>query len=132
MATINTIYLGELRTSSTHLHSGVEVITDAPVDNHGKGQAFSPTDLIALALGTCMITTIAVRYNNINVDGTRIKISKVMTSQPRRISEIVLEFEFTNKNYSDEQKLKIEDAVLNCPVAKSLHDELKQTVIFNY
>jgi len=132
MVTINTIYLGELITGSTHLHSGVEIITDAPLDNHGKGQAFSPTDLIALALGTCMITTIAVRYSNINIVGTQMNISKKMTSHPRRIFEIVLEFYFTNKNYSDEQKANIEDAALNCPVAKSLHDKLKQTVIFNY
>lgn len=132
MEIINTIYIGGLRTCSDHLQSGVEIITDAPIDNHGHGQACSPTDLVALALGTCMITTIAVRYSDINVDETRIKISKIMSSHPRRIFEIILEFDFTNKNYSDLQKAKIEGAALNCPVAMSLHDDLKQTVIFNY
>jgi putative redox protein len=132
MVNINTIYLGELRTCSTHMRSGIEIFTDAPEDNHGKGQAFSPTDLVALALGTCMITTIAIRLNNLDLHGTRIKISKIMTNQPRRISEIVLEFDFTNKKYSDVHKSNIEEAALNCPVAKSLNCNIKQTVHFSY
>ncbi|PCJ90021.1 MAG: osmotically inducible protein OsmC [Flavobacteriales bacterium] len=134
METIQTIYEGELRTRAKHLQSGNEIITDAPVDNHGKGEAFSPTDLLAASLGSCMVTImgIVVDRNNMNIDGTKMKINKVMGSNPRRVSEVIVEFDMPHNNFSDEEKEMLYNAAVNCPVAKSLHTEVKQTVKFNY
>ena len=90
MATVETIYLGELRTEATHVQSGSKILTDAPTDNHGKGEAFSPTDLVATALGSCMMTImgIAAQTHGIDIDGTKLHITKIMSASPRRIGEI--------------------------------------------
>lgn len=132
MANFELTYTGELRCRAIHLKSANEIITDAPTDNMGKGEAFSPTDLTATSLGLCMLTTIGIsaQKNNYNIDGTRAEVTKVMASNPRRISEIVVDLYFPANNYTEEQKRLIETAALHCPVAKSLHPDLVQTVKF--
>ena len=127
-------YLGDLRTEAVHLKSGKMIITDAPPDNNGKGEAFSPTDLMSTSLGSCMLTImgIAARTHNINIEGTTIDITKIMEANPRRVGEIVVEFYMPKNNYTDKEKAILEHAAITCPVAKSLNPELKQTVKFNY
>jgi len=134
MITIETKYLGDLRTEARHVRSGKTLITDAPIDNQGKGEAFSPTDLLATSLGSCMMTLIgiAARNHNFNVGITDARITKIMAENPRRVHEVIVEFNFGENNYSDKVKAIIENAARTCPVAKSLHPDLKQTVIFNY
>jgi uncharacterized OsmC-like protein len=134
MPTVETVYLGELRTEATHLLSGNKLITDAPPDNQGRGEYFSPTDLVATSLGSCMVTVmgIAARAHDFNIDGTRMVITKIMTKDPpRKIAEIVIDLTFP-ANYPDKVKKIIEYTVKNCPVALSLHPELKQTVSLHY
>jgi uncharacterized OsmC-like protein len=96
MATIHTSYLGDLRTEAEHLQSGNKLITDAPLDNNGKGEAFSPTDLLAASLGSCMLTImgIAARTHNMSIEGTIASITKIMAAEPRRVSEIHIEVKF--------------------------------------
>jgi putative redox protein len=134
MPTIETKYPGELRTKATHVRSGNTLITDAPVDNKGKGEAFSPTDLLATSLGSCAMTIIGIasRTHGFNVDGTEIHITKIMAENPRRVGEVIVEFEFPKNDYSENEKAIIENAAKTCPVAKSLNAELKQTFIFTY
>jgi uncharacterized OsmC-like protein len=134
MATAETIYLGELRTEATHILSGNKLITDAPPDNQGKGEYFSPTDLVATALGSCMVTVmgIAARTHKFDIDGARLVITKIMSSEPpRKIAEIVIELAFP-MDYPEKVKKIIEFTVKNCPVALSLHPDLKQTVRLSY
>lgn len=134
MATAHTLYMGELRTEATHLLSGSKLITDAPPDNQGKGEFFSPTDLVATALGSCMVTImgIAARTHGFNIDGTTMEITKVMTSEgPRRIAEIIIKLNFP-RDYSDHDKKIIETITRTCPVALSLHPDLKQTIGISY
>ncbi|MEO0312476.1 MAG: hypothetical protein RIQ89_2133 [Bacteroidota bacterium] len=128
MITIRTTYLGELRTKAIHLASGNEILTDAPKDNHGKGEAFSPTDLLAASLGSCAISIvgIAARTHGFSVDGTNLEITKVMASNPRRVAEVHVALHFPPNNYTDKEKKIIEHAVHTCPVSLSLHPELKQ------
>ena len=135
MITVETIYLGELRTEATHLQSGNKIITDAPTDNQGRGEYFSPTDLIATSLGSCMITVmgIAARTHNFNIDGTKLVITKVMTQEPpRRIAEIIVEMTFPDGNYSEKEKKILEHVVKTCPVALSLHPDVKQNIRLHY
>ena len=134
MATIKTIYPGDLRTEATHLQSGTKIITDAPTDNHGKGEAFSPTDLLAASLGSCIATTMGIKANDhqINIDGLKMTITKVMASNPRRIAEVIVDIEMPKKEFSEKEKLLLEHTALHCPVAKSLHPDLKQTIVFSY
>lgn len=133
METAKTIYLGNLRTEATHVRSGQKIVTDAPVDNHGKGEFFSPTDLLATALASCMLTImgIAARTHGFDIDGTEVKITKVMGVNPRRVVEVIVELNFP-RNYSVKEKRIIELSAKECPVANSLHPDLKQTVVFNY
>ncbi len=134
MATIETIYLGELRTEATHVLSGTKLLTDAPIDNQGRGESFSPTDLVAAALGSCMITIMgmAARTHGFNIEGTRLSITKIMTQEPpRKIAEIVIHLDFP-LDYPDKVKKIIDFTVKNCPVALSLHPDLKQTVTVTY
>jgi uncharacterized OsmC-like protein len=134
MHTIETVYLTDLRTSSTHLKSGKELITDAPPDNQGRGEAFSPTDLLATSLGCCMLTImgIAARTHGFSIDGTRIKTTKIMAADPRRVAEVIIEFEFPHTDFTEKQKVLIRKSAEECPVAKSLHPDLKQTVMLNF
>jgi len=134
MYTSEIIYSGKLRTQSKHLASSNIIITDAPIDNHGKGEAFSPTDLMSNALGCCMLTIIGIAANThlFNIDGTKVKITKIMQSNPRKVAEIKVDFEFPANDYSEKQKAIIENAAKTCPVALSLHPDLVQTVSFKY
>lgn len=131
--TVQTRYLGNLRTEAQHLQSGNKITTDAPVDNNGKGEYFSPTDLLAASLGSCMVTImgIAGRTHGFSVDGTDIRITKVMGTAPRRVVEIVVELDFP-MDYEPKVKRIIEASARECPVANSLHPDLKQTIVFNY
>lgn len=132
--TIKTIYKGGLRSEATHLQSGTVITTDAPTDNHGRGESFSPTDLLASALGSCMLTIMGIgaEAHGFSIDGTQVEITKVMAVDPRRVGEVVVTFNFPANNYTDKQKRVIEAAARQCPVAQSLHPDLKQTVTFNY
>lgn len=134
METIRTIYKGNLRTEALHIKSGQIIITDAPIDNQGKGEAFSPTDLLSASLGSCMLTVmgIAARTHHIDMDGAAIGITKLMASNPRKVSEIIIEFKIQGKNYSDKEKVILEKAALTCPVALSLNPDIKQTIHFSY
>lgn len=135
MATIKSTYKGSLRTSAQHLSSGNTIITDAPLDNNGKGEAFSPTDLVSAALGSCMMTIMGIVASraNIDIDGMDMEITKVMAAEPRRIAEVVLNFTMpAGKTYSDKEKAMLENAARTCPVALSLHPDVKQTISFTY
>ena len=134
MITSEITYLGNLRTQSKHIASSSSILTDAPIDNHGKGEAFSPTDLMSNALGCCMLTIIGIAANThqFNIDGTRVQVTKIMQSNPRKVAEIKVSFKFPANDYSEKQKTIIENAARTCPVALSLHPDLKQTVEFNY
>jgi uncharacterized OsmC-like protein len=123
-------YLGDLRTESTHLQSGKVIITDAPTDNHGKGEAFSPTDLMSTSLANCMITIMGILANREGIDltGLTAEVTKIMANDPRRVSEVRIKLNFGGKNYSDKEKKLLENAARACPVAKSLHPDLLQTL----
>ena len=132
MATSKITYLGALRTSSVHERSGNEIITDAPVDNKGKGEAFSPTDLLATSLGNCMLTIVGITAaeHNFNIDGATCEITKIMAEQPRRVAEIIAVLKFPANGYTDKEQKIIERAANTCPVFYSLHPDLKKTVSF--
>lgn len=134
MATSKITYNGGLRTTSVHERSGNEIITDAPVDNKGKGEAFSPTDLLATSLGNCMLTIvgIAAGEHGFNIDGATCEITKIMGENPRRVTEIVVDFQFPANDYSDKVKTIIERSANTCPVAYSIHPDIIKTVSFNY
>ena len=123
-------YLGDLRTECTHIRSGQTIITDAPVDNNGKGEAFSPTDLTATSLGTCMVTImgISAKSHQINIDGTKLKITKHMASDPRRIIQNDVKIILPKKSYSDKELKILEAAARTCPVALSLHPDIRQNL----
>ncbi len=127
-------YLGNLRTAGTHLNSGEQIITDAPVDNNGKGEAFSPTDLVSTALGNCMITLMGITANahQFELGNIEAEIFKVMENNPRRISQIEVILKIQNMGFSEKQKQLLERAAINCPVAKSLSAEITQSVHFEY
>ncbi len=132
--TIKTKYLGDLRTFSTHLKSQSTLTTDAPLDNKGKGETFSPTDLLATSLATCMLTIMGIVANShgLNIDETDCNVTKIMALNPRRVAEIIIEFNFPKNDFSKEQKQILQDAAYSCPVALSLHSDLKKSVIFNF
>jgi putative redox protein len=130
--TSKAVYLGALRVSSTHLKSGEVVISDAPVDNNGKGEAFSPTDLVANSLASCMLTImgiVAVR-ENIDIKGAEAAVTKTMSASPRRIAKIQVDITFPALAYSNEDKKRLELSARACPVAKSLHPDIEQVVSF--
>lgn len=133
MITSKVTYLGELRTEATHLQSDTTIYTDAPKDNHGKGEKFSPTDLVATALASCMISImgiVAMRDGITPVDGATAVVTKIMYAEPRRIGEIHIKITFPINNYSEKEKKIYEHAAYTCPVAKSLHPDLKQVIQF--
>ena len=127
-------YLGGLRTHSTHLKSSDTIITDAPVDNNGKGNAFSPTDLVPSALCSCMTTVMGIcaEKNNFELPGSTAYVTKIMKSHPRRISKIIIEINFDKNNLSDQQTEKLVAVAKGCPVAQSLSSDLIQEVKFNF
>ncbi|WP_339868504.1 OsmC family protein [uncultured Algoriphagus sp.] len=134
MPTIKSSYLGNLRTESEHLQSGTQLLTDAPVDNNGKGEKFSPTDLVASALGSCMVTIMGIVANrdSVSLDGLTWEVTKIMQSSPRKISEIIVEFHWENPVEDEAMLQKLKNAAKTCPVALSLDSEIKQTLKFNF
>lgn len=134
MANFETVYLGALRTENTHLASGTKIITDAPVDNHGKGEAFSPTDLTCISLATCIITTVGIWAQKEGIDfvGTRLEVTKTMQASPRKIAKIGIMIHVANKNLTEEQKQRFEHIAHHCPVALSLHPEVEKELVFHF
>ena len=134
MVTINATYEGQLRTSAQHGPSGSVVETDAPVDNHGRGERFSPTDLLATSLGTCMMTIMGIfaERNEIDLTGTKVKVLKEMTPEPpRRVARLTVEM--TIPLPADHPKAgAIEKAAMTCPVFLSLHPEIEKSVTFRW
>ncbi len=134
MNTSELVYQGALRTLATHVYSGTQLFTDAPLDNQGKAQSFSPTDLVPVALASCILTTIAIlmRDETVSLEGSTIAVRKIMVSNPRRIGAIELDIEIHDKQLTADQKKKLESIAHTCPVAKSLHPEIEQRIVFKY
>jgi uncharacterized OsmC-like protein len=133
MPTSKVTYIGDLRTSSVHLQSGSEIISDAPLDNNGKGEAFSPTDTVANGLASCMFTVMGIKARDLDVDfsNSTAEVTKIMGTEPRRIVEIQIVF---NMSISVDEKTKtiLERTALTCPVLLSLHPDIKKEVTFNW
>jgi len=131
--TSTVIYKGALRTEATHLASSTTLLTDAPVDNQGKGETFSPTDLVASALASCMLTIMGIKADALGVDITETKVTvlKQMTADPRRIAALSIDL-YLPRSFEDKTKRLLERAALHCPVAKSLAPNLKQDVRFHW
>ncbi len=134
MTKISSRYVGSLRTEAVHVQSGNQIITDAPLDNHGRGEAFSPTDLVCAALGSCMMTIMGIvaSREGISLEGMEYHTEKTMQGAPRKIGEIKIHFHLPNSSLDPEQKKKLERAALTCPVALSLDPAIKQTVSFDF
>ena len=129
------IYKGALRTEAVHLQSNTSIETDAPTDNQGKGERFSPTDLLATSLGNCMLTIMGIKARDMNVDltDTKIDITKIMKSEPRRVGGIKVAFHFPQTlQLDDKQKAILENEARTCPVAKSIHPDIEQDISFNW
>ena len=126
-------YLGDLRTSSIHIQSGTEVLSDAPVDNNGKGEAFSPTDSVANALATCMFTIMGIKARDLNVDlsSSTAAVTKIMKAEPRMISAIEVVFDM-NLAVDEKTKTILERAAMTCPVFLSLSSEIEKRIAFNW
>lgn len=127
------IYQGDLRTASTHLASGKEVITDAPVDNQGKGEAFSPTDLLSSALASCIMTIMGIKSRDMGIDltGMTAEVTKIMATNPRRVDTVKITISIP-LNPDQKSKTIIENAGNTCPVAKSLHPDLTQEISYHW
>lgn len=134
MITSKVTYISDLRTEMVHQRSGNPVNTDAPIDNHGKGEAFSPTDLMATSLASCMLTIVGLNASNngYSINGAWAEVTKIMSDNPRRVGEIKVDFYFPDNKYTDKQKTIIRNVALTCPVSKSLHPDIKQTISFNF
>ncbi|MGB3585336.1 MAG: OsmC family protein [Tunicatimonas sp.] len=134
MPHIKSSYLGELRTEDIHLKSSNRIITDAPTDNHGKGEAFSPTDLICAALSSCMITIIGIRArkHQIKLEGLEADVTKFMSSDPRQISKIQVNLKLKSTNATPEQITMLQEAARTCPVALSINPSIEQDVSFDF
>lgn len=134
MVTSKVVYIGQLSTSATHQKSGTEITTDAPTDNNGLGRTFSPTDLMATSLASCMLTIMGIRANesDFDISETTADVTKVMASNPRRVAEVKVDLKIKDRNLTDTQKKVLEKAAQTCPVALSLSETLKQTVSFSY
>jgi putative redox protein len=134
METLQAVYIGNLRSEAVHNQSGTQIETDAPTDNKGKGERFSPTDLVATALGTCMLTTMAIAAQNsgFEITGTRVTVNKIMKPNPRRIGQLVAVVTFPDLPLTEAQYNLVEQAAIHCPVAKSLHPDLEQDISFKY
>lgn len=132
MATVQ--YQGGLRTEAKHLKSGNLIVTDAPTDNNGRGEAFSPTDLVSAALSSCMMTIMGMvaEREGVELKGLTSEVVKIMASNPRKIAEIQITFSHAGLVATEVQKQKLKNAALTCPVALSLADSVKQTVVFNF
>ena len=126
-------YLGALRTESEHIQSGSKMITDAPVDNHGKGEAFSPTDTVANAVATCMLTVMGIKAESIGIkiEGATAEVTKTMASNPRRISQIEVHILFPD-TYPEKETKILENTGKTCPVLESLHPDIEKKISFRY
>lgn len=131
--TSKVIYKGDLRTESTHLQSGTTILTDAPTDNHGKGEAFSPTDMVANSLATCMFSIMGIKAKAMNLDlvDSTAEVTKIMQAEPRMIAEIIVSFEM-NAVIDEKSKTILERAAMTCPVFLSLNTDIKKTIRFNW
>jgi len=125
-------YLGELRTEATHLFSGTKIITDAPLDNQGKAEAFSPTDLCATSLATCALTIMGISARNhaFDMNGAYVEVTKIMAADPRRIAKVILRFVMPQNDYTDTQQQILEKAARTCPVSFSLAEGVEQVMEF--
>jgi uncharacterized OsmC-like protein len=134
MITSKVEYLGDLRTKCTHLQSQTEIITDAPIDNNGKGEAFSPTDLVATAYASCMITIMGIFCNNHDIVFTHAEanVQKIMAAEPRRIGQIVIELDLTKNNWDGDTAERVIRSGKACPVAKTLGDNVEVEFAFRY
>jgi len=132
--TISTVYLGDLRTEATHVQSGNKVITDAPTDNHGKGEFFSPTDLLSTAVGSCILTIMGIKAqaNGFNIDGATVNTWKTMSENPRRVAEVRMEFDFSMCTLAEKDKEILKRLVKVSPVPLSIHDETKQVTSLKF
>ncbi|MGB1206828.1 MAG: OsmC family protein [Chitinophagales bacterium] len=132
--TSTVVYQGSLRTHCVHLKSGKVIITDAPTDNHGKGEAFSPTDLVATGLASCMISMMGIKANqhNIDIEGAKANVTKMMQSNPRRIAAIKVIIEMPAIDYTEKERKLLEHTAKTCPVAYSLHPNVVQELSFEY
>ncbi|HOY27766.1 MAG TPA: OsmC family protein [Flavobacteriales bacterium] len=134
MDTAHVTYLGELRTEALHVRSGTKIVTDAPLDNQGKGEAFSPTDLLSTALASCMMTLmgIAAREKGIPLNGLAARVVKHMTAAPRMVERVEVHLELQGAGLGDREKTILENAARTCPVARSLRADLIQDIRFTY
>lgn len=136
MSTSKVIYLNDLRTNATHLASNSTIVTDAPIDNHGKGEAFSPTDLAATSLAACMITVLGIHAdkNGINMKGTHAEVTKIMNTEgPRRIVAIDVKLEIiTTETMDEKQRIILERVAKTCPVSLSLHPDIQQNITISF
>ena len=130
--TSKVVYLGDLRTECTHIQSGTKIVTDAPLDNQGKGEAFSPTDLLATSLASCMMTIIGIYCKNheINFDSCTAEIEKIMGVNPRKVEKIIVHMDFTGNNWDSSTLEKVIIAGKTCPVAKTIEDSVQ--IEFNF
>lgn len=128
------VYTGGLRTEAIHLRSNQQIVTDAPIDNQGKGEAFSPTDSCATSLATCMLTTMAIwgEPKNVSFIGATAEVEKIMAANPRRIAAINVHLRLPGVDWSPDLRTKVEQITKTCPVALSLHPDIKQGVSFQY
>lgn len=126
-------YLGELRTSSVHLQSGTVILSDAPTDNHGKGEAFSPTDLLANSLGSCMMTIVAIKSADLdlNLEGSTVEVTKIMQAEPRKIARIGIVMNMSI-SVSEKNKIILERTAMNCPVLLSLNTDIEKDIVINW
>ncbi len=133
--TSKVIYNGDLRTTMMHLASGDQVITDAPTDNHGKGEAFSPTDLMSTALASCLLTVTGIKANQLglNMDGATASVNKVMSTElPRRVARIDVDVVMPDHGFTEKDKTILEHTARTCPVSLSLHPDLEQKIQFTW
>ncbi|MEA2106262.1 MAG: OsmC family protein [Bacteroidota bacterium] len=132
--TIKTTYTGQLRTEAVHVRSGNKLITDAPVDNHGKGETFSPTDLLATSLASCIFTIMGIKAEaaGFSIDGATAKTWKIMSENPRRVAEVKIEYDFSMCDLTDKQKRLLEGLVKVSPVPLSLHPDTKQNISIKF
>ena len=132
--TATVTYESNLRTTCLHLQSGSVFETDAPTDNKGKGERFSPTDLIATGLGACLITTMGIKAESMDIalDGAKVEVTKVMVSDPRRIGKIIVHATIPSLNLDDKTKEILERVGRTCPVERSLHPDVELDIAFNW
>jgi uncharacterized OsmC-like protein len=131
--TSRVVYNGDLRTTSVHLQSGTEILSDAPKDNHGKGEAFSPRDLVANSLATCMFSIMGIKARDLNVDlsGSTAMVTKIMQAEPRKIARIEIIFDMAI-SVDNKAKTILQRAALTCPVHLSLHPDIEKDVVFHW